>query len=235
MGRTTVTALDDISLAVGRGEFVAVAGPSGSGKSTLLHLIGCLDRPTAGSIHIDGVDTSELKPAQFARLRRERIGFVFQTFNLIPVFTAVENVEYPAVDPRRSTAGPPPASAGGARGSGSRPARETPARSAVGWRAAARGGGPRDRPPAASRDRRRTNRQPRYPERHRSGRNHARPESRPRPDLSVFDARSPLARSRPAGHAAARRAAEWQSHGGCTCDSSCSSRLGTSFAIAGAR
>lgn len=95
MGRTTVTALDDISLAVGRGEFVAVAGPSGSGKSTLLHLIGCLDRPTSGSIHIDGVDTSALKPAQFARLRRERIGFVFQTFNLVPVFTAVENVEYP--------------------------------------------------------------------------------------------------------------------------------------------
>jgi putative ABC transport system ATP-binding protein len=95
MGRLSVTALDEISLAIDEGEFVAVAGPSGSGKSTLLHLIGCIDRPTSGRIFIDGSDTASLKPAQLARLRRERIGFVFQTFNLIPVFTAAENVEYP--------------------------------------------------------------------------------------------------------------------------------------------
>lgn len=90
-----VTALEDASLRIGRGEFLAIAGPSGSGKSTLLNLIGCLDRPTSGGIRIDGQDTTALKPAAAATLRRVRIGFVFQTFNLIPVFTAWENVEYP--------------------------------------------------------------------------------------------------------------------------------------------
>jgi putative ABC transport system ATP-binding protein len=90
-----VTALIDASLHVSAGEFLAISGPSGSGKSTLLNLIGCIDKPTTGSIHIDGVDTSSLKPGEMSRLRREKIGFVFQTFNLIPVFTAAENVEYP--------------------------------------------------------------------------------------------------------------------------------------------
>lgn len=90
-----VSALDDASLHVSAGEFLAIAGPSGSGKSTLLNLMGCIDKPTAGRIVLDGQDTSALKPARLTALRREKIGFVFQAFNLIPVFTASENVEYP--------------------------------------------------------------------------------------------------------------------------------------------
>ena len=90
-----VTALSDATLHVSAGEFLAISGPSGSGKSTLLNLIGCIDKPTAGRILVDGVDTSTLSPKRMTTLRREKIGFVFQTFNLIPVFTAAENVEFP--------------------------------------------------------------------------------------------------------------------------------------------
>ena len=90
-----VTALDHASLRVERGEFLAISGPSGSGKSTLLNLIGCIDKPTSGRITIQGVDTGKLTPTRMTDLRRTKIGFVFQTFNLIPVFTAAENVEFP--------------------------------------------------------------------------------------------------------------------------------------------
>jgi putative ABC transport system ATP-binding protein len=90
-----VSALSNASLHVASGEFLAIAGPSGSGKSTLLNLIGCIDQPTSGRILIDGVDTSKLSPVRLTALRRIKIGFVFQTFNLIPVFTAAENVEFP--------------------------------------------------------------------------------------------------------------------------------------------
>jgi putative ABC transport system ATP-binding protein len=90
-----VSALNDVNLRVAPGEFLAIAGPSGSGKSTLLNLIGCIDKPTSGRILIEGVDTSKLSPNRMTALRREKIGFVFQTFNLIPVFTAAENVEFP--------------------------------------------------------------------------------------------------------------------------------------------
>jgi putative ABC transport system ATP-binding protein len=90
-----VSALSNASLRVAAGEFLAISGPSGSGKTTLLNLIGCIDQPTSGRILVGGVDTSTLKPSGMATLRREKIGFVFQTFNLIPVFTAAENVEYP--------------------------------------------------------------------------------------------------------------------------------------------
>lgn len=95
LDHSAVVALDHTSLSVGVGEFLAIAGPSGSGKSTLLNLIGCIDKPTSGRVLIEGVDTGALSPAETTRLRREKIGFVFQTFNLIPVFTAAENVEYP--------------------------------------------------------------------------------------------------------------------------------------------
>jgi len=95
MDHSGVKALDDVSLHVDSGEFLAISGPSGSGKSTLLNLIGCIDRPTSGRVRIEGIDTSTLNAAQTTELRREKIGFVFQTFNLIPVFTAAENVEYP--------------------------------------------------------------------------------------------------------------------------------------------
>ena len=90
-----VLALDRASLRVESGEFLAIAGPSGSGKSTLLNLIGCIDQPTSGRVVLDGQDTQTLKTERLAALRREKIGFVFQTFNLIPVFTAAENVEFP--------------------------------------------------------------------------------------------------------------------------------------------
>jgi len=95
LGQVAVPALQSVSFRVAAGEFVAVAGPSGSGKTTLLNLIGCLDRPTAGEIEIDGEPVSRLTSAQRADLRARKIGFIFQTFNLIPVLTAAENVEYP--------------------------------------------------------------------------------------------------------------------------------------------
>src|SRR3974390_2950250 len=95
LDHSAVTALDHVSLAVRAGEFLAISGPSGSGKSTLLNLIGCIDKPTSGRILIDDIDTSQFSPSRTSALRREKIGFVFQTFNLIPVFTAAENVEFP--------------------------------------------------------------------------------------------------------------------------------------------
>jgi len=95
LDHSRVFALDNVSLRVELGEFLAIAGPSGSGKSTLLNLIGCIDRPTSGRILLSGADTGAMKPERLAELRREKIGFVFQTFNLIPVFTAAENVEFP--------------------------------------------------------------------------------------------------------------------------------------------
>jgi len=94
-GPTQVTALDHVDLSVNPGEFVAVMGPSGCGKSTLLHLLGGLDRPTEGSVAIDGRDLSDLSDAELTEVRRRRIGFVFQFFNLIPVLNAVENAALP--------------------------------------------------------------------------------------------------------------------------------------------
>jgi putative ABC transport system ATP-binding protein len=95
LDQNAVTALSNVSFRIDAGEFLAISGPSGSGKSTLLNLIGCIDKPTSGRILIDGTDTSRLSSSETSFLRREKIGFVFQTFNLIPVFTASENVEYP--------------------------------------------------------------------------------------------------------------------------------------------
>ena len=93
-GRLTVPALRGIDLEVESGEFMAIAGPSGSGKTTLLNLIGCLDTPTEGVIRLDGIELAKLPKAQLADIRRRRIGFVFQSYNLIPVLTAYENVEF---------------------------------------------------------------------------------------------------------------------------------------------
>ncbi|MEJ2156548.1 MAG: ABC transporter ATP-binding protein [Desulfobacteraceae bacterium] len=93
-GKVKVTALQSVNLEIEAGGFVALAGPSGSGKTTLLNLIGGLDRPDEGRIVVNGNDYSRLKDAQMAELRLQHIGFVFQAYNLIPVLSAVENVEY---------------------------------------------------------------------------------------------------------------------------------------------
>jgi putative ABC transport system ATP-binding protein len=92
-----VRALDGIDLHVGRGEFLALMGPSGSGKSTLMNILGCLDRPTSGRYVLGGRDVSGLSEAELAHTRRHSIGFVFQTFNLLPRLTALHNVELPMI------------------------------------------------------------------------------------------------------------------------------------------
>lgn len=95
MGPSEIRALDGVNLTIEKGEFLSVMGRSGSGKSTLLNLIGCLDRPTSGSVILDGVEVSRLPGRRLPRIRREKVGFVFQQFNLIPTLTALENVELP--------------------------------------------------------------------------------------------------------------------------------------------
>jgi putative ABC transport system ATP-binding protein len=97
MASTTVHALRGLSLELHRGDFVAIVGPSGSGKSTLMHLLGLLDRPTEGSYFLAGQDVLKLNPDERAQVRNQRIGFVFQTFNLLARSTAIENVELPLV------------------------------------------------------------------------------------------------------------------------------------------
>src|SRR3989304_4449201 len=92
-GKIPVHALDDVSFDVKKGEFISIVGPSGSGKSTLLSMIGLLDRPTEGSVFIDGMEITKAKESEAPRIRREKIGFVFQHFNLIPTLTALENVD----------------------------------------------------------------------------------------------------------------------------------------------
>jgi putative ABC transport system ATP-binding protein len=93
-GRLGTAALQGVDLSIEAGEFMAIAGPSGSGKTTLLNLIGALDVPTSGTLKVDGQELSKLAPGALADLRRDRIGFVFQAYNLIPVLTAAENAEY---------------------------------------------------------------------------------------------------------------------------------------------
>lgn len=96
-GKIDYPALRGVNLKVKRGEFIAVVGPSGSGKSTLLNLLGALDRPTKGKVIIDGIDISKLNDNQLAELRNKKIGFIFQTFNLIHYMNALENVEIPMI------------------------------------------------------------------------------------------------------------------------------------------
>lgn len=95
MGQETVRALDGVDLVVAEGEFLGVTGPSGSGKSTLLHLLGGLDRPTQGHIWVRGRDLAALDGNELAAYRRQEVGFVFQTFYLVPTMTALQNVEFP--------------------------------------------------------------------------------------------------------------------------------------------
>ena len=94
-GDINVTALDNISLNIKAGEFLTLMGPSGSGKSTLLHIIAGIDRPTSGECLVQGIDVAKLNESQLADWRNQNVGFVFQTFNLMPVLTAYENVELP--------------------------------------------------------------------------------------------------------------------------------------------
>src|SRR5580692_5091471 len=95
MGTETVHALRGLSLEIERGEYVAIMGPSGSGKSTLMNLLGCLDQPTRGSYHLNGINVGRMSTDALARLRNQQIGFVFQNFNLLSRTTAQENVEVP--------------------------------------------------------------------------------------------------------------------------------------------
>jgi len=97
MGNMDITVLSLVSLNVQRGEFVAIMGPSGSGKSTLMNIIGCLDRPTSGSYRFENRETSSLSDDELAAVRNVKIGFVFQTFNLLPRYTALKNVEVPLI------------------------------------------------------------------------------------------------------------------------------------------
>ena len=106
MGDVQVQALSGIDLEIERGEFLAIAGASGSGKSTMMNLIGCLDLPSKGKISLDGTDIATLRESQLAQIRGQKIGFVFQQFNLIPTLTALENVmlplEFQDVDSRKA-------------------------------------------------------------------------------------------------------------------------------------
>lgn len=97
LGKLNVPVLHNINIEINKGEFAAIMGPSGSGKSTLMNLIGCLDRPTSGKIIIGDMDTSILPDMELSRIRGQKIGFVFQTFNLISRLTALKNVELPMV------------------------------------------------------------------------------------------------------------------------------------------
>src|SRR6478672_1964541 len=102
-GEIQVTALDNISLDIAAGEFLTLMGPSGSGKSTLLHIIAGIDRPTSGKCAVQGIEVTQLNESQLADWRNQNVGFVFQTFNLIPVLTAFENVELPLLLTRLSS------------------------------------------------------------------------------------------------------------------------------------
>ncbi len=95
LGKTEVHAVKGVSFSIEKGDFISIAGPSGSGKSTILNLIGCIDVPTEGSVEIKGTKTGSLKDKEITRLRHDVIGFIFQSFNLVPVLNVYENIEFP--------------------------------------------------------------------------------------------------------------------------------------------
>jgi putative ABC transport system ATP-binding protein len=97
LGTEVVHALDGVTTDINHGDYLAIVGPSGSGKSTLMHLLGCLDIPTSGTITLDGIDVSKASASKLSQVRNEKIGFVFQSFNLLPKMTVLENVELPLV------------------------------------------------------------------------------------------------------------------------------------------
>lgn len=97
LGGEEIRALDDLSLDIESGEFMSIIGPSGSGKSTLMHILGCLDRPTRGTLKLDGTEIHNASRKELARIRNQKIGFVFQFFNLLPKLTVVQNVELPMI------------------------------------------------------------------------------------------------------------------------------------------
>jgi len=97
LGGEEIRALDDVSLDIESGEFISIIGPSGSGKSTLMHILGCLDSPTKGTITLDGTMIQDASSAQLARIRNQKIGFVFQFFNLLPKLNVLQNVELPMI------------------------------------------------------------------------------------------------------------------------------------------
>src|SRR4029079_15892319 len=97
VGEQEIHALAGIRLEIEQGEFAAIIGPSGSGKSTLMHLLGCLDTPSTGTMKIDGIDVSRANENRLAEMRNQKIGFVFQSFNLLPKFYVLQNVELPMI------------------------------------------------------------------------------------------------------------------------------------------
>ena len=103
LGRTEVPALKGLTLAIGEGEFTALSGPSGSGKTTLLNVLGLIDSPTVGRVFLEGIEIKYNGLSNLHRLRLDKLGFIFQTFNLIPVLTAYENVEYPLLLTKKSS------------------------------------------------------------------------------------------------------------------------------------
>jgi putative ABC transport system ATP-binding protein len=102
LGKRKVQALSNLDLQVNAGEFVSIMGPSGSGKTTLLNVLGCIDKPTSGQVFLDGVDVGNLPEGELYKIRRDKIGFVFQTFNLLPYLNARENVELPMENTKKS-------------------------------------------------------------------------------------------------------------------------------------
>ena len=165
MGQSEVRALDGVSLEIDKGDYVAVMGPSGSGKSTLMNIIGCLDTPTAGSYRLNEREIANMDDDELAEIRNREIGFIFQTFNLLPRADALQNVELPLVysgmsPPRRRRAG----RGGAERGRPGRPHAPPPQRDV---RRPAPAGG--DRPgagqPALDPAGRRADRQPGLPDR----------------------------------------------------------------------